>query len=379
MKILYISHSSYIGGAERSMMYMAMGQKDSLLLAPSYGDCPIFELYKENNVNYKILTIPGLFYHQYGKLTILKVCYFIFFLPNLFKLFNLIKKEKAKIIHFNDVVFAPYVPFLKMIYGSRLKIVTHIRSRLPRHRLGVSRYFFTKWLKKSDRLIAIGDAENEPFKDLDKSVIFRNPVSFDNYKPKYKKNSTLIKKYNLSDSDITAGVFSMLHPGKGHSFLINTLNEYFKKSEDKKLKIIIFGKGKLENRIRNLIKESEYNDRFILAGQINNVYETMEGCDFIIRPEEHGMLGRDILEANALGIPILTSVLDIKLYSDILKEDFNCKTFSPLNGKEFQISLKVMLNKYRELRGKTRKNEFGFLLKEKYNEKLNTIYENLNA
>ncbi|MDA3838335.1 MAG: glycosyltransferase [Candidatus Delongbacteria bacterium] len=374
-KVLYISHSSFIGGAERSMMYMAMSNPESLLLTPKFAfkNCPIFELYKKNNINYETLTIPALFYHQYGKITIAKLIYFFLFLPNLFKLFKYIRKG-YNILHFNEVVFAPTIWILKVFFGKRLKIVVHIRTRLPKNKFGLWRKLFIFWLKKSDYIITIGKKESEPFNDFQNQKMLINPISYEDYIPLFNKTNYLINSFKIANKKIIVGIFGSMHNAKGQSFVIDYL---LNSSIDNRLVFIFFGEGPLLKTLKNKVIQNNLKTQIIFANQVNNVLECMEGCDFIIRAEIYGYFGRDILEANSLGVPILTSKCKENIYEHLLEEGVNGYSFIPLDYNSFTNKLNKILINFKEIRGNSVKLKKGFILSGEYYKELEKIYEQL--
>jgi hypothetical protein len=374
-KILYISHSSFIGGAERSMMYMAMSNPKSLLLAPKFAfkNCPIIELYEKNKVNYEFLTIPALFYHQYGNITFLKIVYFLMFIPNLLCLFKYYRNG-YRILHFNDVVFAPTIWILKILFGKRLKIIAHVRSRLPKNRFGLWQKTFVYCLKKSDFIISIGKKELAPFSTIKNRQILINPISYENYKPFFYKTDYLEKKFNIDKNKIIVGIFGTLHHAKGQDFIIN---HFISRTIDKKLVLIIFGIGPLLKTLKNKVKKNNLDSKILFANQVSNVFECMEGCDFIIRPEIYGYFGRDILEANSLGIPILTSKCKENIYEHLLEEGINGYSFTPLDSDCFANSLSRMLTNYNRIRGNSVELKKGYILSEDYYKELQKIYDQL--
>ncbi len=371
MKTLFISHSSQIGGATRSILYAIKKCDNYLLLVPDNG--PILDLYKSENINYEVLKVPTIYYSQYSKIGLRTVASFLLRLPNIFKLMKYINNE-YKIIHFNEIVFAPTAYLLKLIYGDKIKIVVHARVTMPVYRLGLSRKIFRYMLSKMDYIIAIGNPE---FSDLPNGVrktILTNPVDHGSYNPIFKKSNYLHDKFNISKEYIIAGAFAQIHVGKGQDFILESLA---KLNINKKIKIIFFGKGAdvYVQSLQNIIKDSIYRDDIIFAGYINNLYECMEGCDFLIRAEDFGLLGRDIMEANSVGLPILTSIDEKQDYSNIIRDGDNAITFKPKNSEDFLSALNLMLENYQKMRCWSVENKFGYVDSGEYCNSLKEIWK----
>lgn len=369
MKILYISHTSNIGGAARSLMYMAKGIKEHLILLPQNGT--ITEEYNKNGLKYEFCRIPALFYSQYQSLGIISILSFIRHFFNIFKLAKYIK-QGYNIFHFNEVVFAPVIFLLKLYYRNDIKIVIHVRVFMPKYRLGITRKIFTYMLKKSDYIIGIGEKELELFQEYKNKEILYNSVDMGDYIAMYKKTNYLHKKYNIGNDKKIAGYFGAIHKGKGQDFIVNVLKN--KKMDN--LIVIFFGDGEMKEELENTIKNSGIKN-IVFAGFINNVFECMEGCDFILRAEDFGLYGRDILEANLLGVPMLASKSEDNKEEKLIQNGINGYYFKPFDEKQFTEKLELLMTEHNSMRGNSLKMNIGIISSDEYSKKITKIYETL--
>lgn len=373
MKTLFISHSSQVGGATRSIMYGIKNCDKYLLLVPNEG--PILPLYDDEKIKYEIVHIPALFYSQYSKITLRAIISFLYRLPNIFKLIRYINQGYT-IIEFNEIVFAPTAYLLKLFYKDKIKIILHARVTMPIYRFGWSKYFFHYFLKKADHIIAIGQTEFDDLpKNCSKSILI-NPVDFGRYTPTFNKSNYLHDRYGIPKGSVIAAIFGQLHIGKGQDFIVHALTQT---TIPNNVFFIFFGNGneKYIEQLKYMTSKFFLKDKIIFAGYVNNVYECMEGCDFIIRSEDFGLLGRDIMEANSLGIPILTSIDNTKDYSMLIKEEHNALTFVPKNMLSFINQLNNMLILHSKMRGWAHKDQFGYTNSEYYCNNLKKIWRKL--
>ena len=374
-KVLYISHSSDIGGAARSLMFLVKEDPNAHVLVPSWG--PILTEYRRYGISYDYLRLPVLYHSIYNDVHNESLNDFINRLivdyPNIKKLERYIN-EGYTVFHLNEIIFAPLIPVLRYLFGNKIKIVTHVRLTMP-----CSHYMtriFTYCLKKSDYLIGVVESVLDPFQSYSEKKVIYNPVDFGPYLPSYRRTEYLNDTYNIPRNKKIIGYFGMLHKGKGQDFLIEYL---VKKKEklDRECIIIFFGDGPMYRELLNKVTENELSKTIHFAGLIQNVYEAMEGCDFIVRTDETGDFGRDILEANSLGVPILISRKSTNRDDQLFKESYNGYGFLPGDFTEFDNKWNQMLLHYRELRGNTVRDQFGYTLSSGYYGKVKEIFDSL--
>lgn len=349
---------------------MAGGFKNEcLVLLPKKG--PICELYKENNISTQILRVPALFYSQYTKLGSESILSFFYHFIGIFKLVVHIKNRNYRLIHFNEVVFAPTVALIKMIFRNQIKIVVHSRIELPFGKYGFVQKYFKKCLSCIDYGIAISPVEAKSFPEGIKFDIIINPVGFGSYQPFFRKSNFLHDKYNIPNSKVIVGVFGVLHKGKGQEPLVRHLinNRY------ENITIFIIGSGPLEVKLRTMSSKLK---NIYFTGAVLNPYVYMESCDFIIRFEENGLLGRDVLEANALGVPLLAYVASENDYSNLVDNRINSVLINNLSDESINYGIMQMMKKYQYYRGRSISMRFGYILIDDYVLKIKSIYSKLS-
>ena len=128
---------------------------------------------------------------------------------------------------------------------------------------------------------------------LNKGFIVPNPLP----------NNLLLPCRDLSSNKIVA--VGRLEPMKGHFFLLKVFSSFVKKFPDYKL--IIYGKGSLQSELENYANANCPANSVIFAGFCENVLEQIKDAAIYILPSEYEGISNALLEAMALGLPIIAT------------------------------------------------------------------------
>ena len=114
---------------------------------------------------------------------------------------------------------------------------------------------------------------------------------------------------------------------KNHKFLIDLFIEILKK--DKNSKLILIGKGPLENEIRNLVREERIENSVIFLGIRDDINKVLSAMDYFLFPSLFEGIPLTLIEAQANGVPIIMSD---KINRDV-RINYNCFAIT-LNDKK---------------------------------------------
>ena len=124
---------------------------------------------------------------------------------------------------------------------------------------------------------------------------------------------------------------------KGHRYLIGALAEM----KDTDWNLWLVGEGSLLPDIKKMAKESGLNGRVRFWGNRNDVPELLARADIFVFPSLWEGLGIALLEAGAVGLPIVaTAVGGIK---DILQDNKNALLVAPENEADLGAAIKWMI------------------------------------
>ena len=155
---------------------------------------------------------------------------------------------------------------------------------------------------------------------------------------------------------------------KNHRCIIESAN----KLKERNILFICIGEGELKCEIEKMIKDKNLNNKISCVGLTNNVNKYLNEGDIFILPSKWEGFPISIIEAMAVGIPIIAS--DVGGVSDIVKSHINGILIEP-NSIQLSDSIVQLLD------NKTLREEYGYNAKktsEKFSvEKMTTRYIDL--
>lgn len=143
--------------------------------------------------------------------------------------------------------------------------------------------------------------------------IVRIPSAVDGarYRPDRQARVRVREVFRFPYDVLVVGVVAQLIPRKGHARLFRILPELVRREQ--RLRVVCFGRGPLEARLRAALRASNLEGNVILAGFRPDLAELLPGLDVLVHPAEREGLGVAILEAASCGVPVVaTSVGGVK-------------------------------------------------------------------
>jgi len=114
------------------------------------------------------------------------------------------------------------------------------------------------------------------------------------------------------------GSFGRLSPEKGHAILIKACQELL---QQKKLALILVGDGPEMENLKALTKSLKVEDQVFLEGQQDNMGDYYQAIDLFVLPSLSEGLPFVVLEAMAMGKPVLAT--DVGAISEVIKDGEN--------------------------------------------------------
>ena len=133
------------------------------------------------------------------------------------------------------------------------------------------------------------------------------PVGINSEEFRPTKEEVLTEKAKIGEC-IRILTVARLHPNKGLTYLLQAMPQLIEDYPSSKL--IIIGRGPIENQIRELIHQLSLENHVILLTEpipnkeMNKIYS---GCDVFVLPSIKEPFGRVILEAMACGKPVIAT------------------------------------------------------------------------
>ena len=97
-----------------------------------------------------------------------------------------------------------------------------------------------------------------------------------------------------------------LHPQKGHQFLIEAVEELVRR-RGRSLRLVIFGKGESEERLRNYVKTHQLESSITLAGFVEDPRHWYPKADLFVLPSLFEGMPNALIEAVECGVPALAT------------------------------------------------------------------------
>ena len=318
LKILYIHHDALLTGSLVSLNNMLSALDKNLfqpiVVLPTDGPAKDFLITAGYTVHvrsfFPFFTTPGprcLSRDNAKQLTAL--------IPN-FRLRAFIKKINPDIIHLNDK--ATLSAGISCI-GLKIPIVQHSRSAFH-----ITACTFNKWICQTliklyaKHIICISEDEQQGFESINNKSIIFNTVNKALSKEAIKKRISTRESFSIKADDFVIGIAENLGVYKGLFEVINLAGEILSKNYPIKVKFMLVGKiAENDNLSRygfnlsskayvdDFIKKNNYEDRIIVTGYRKDALDLIAAMDTIVIAKAHGVLGRQPIEAQSVGVPVV--------------------------------------------------------------------------
>ena len=233
-----------------------------------------------------------------------RLSYIIIFILSIFKLHKILKKDQPDFIIIHLMTSIPLV--LLLLFNYKTKFILRI-SGYPK--LNFLRSFFWKIVGKKIYLITTPTkltlnllCETRIF-NLNKIKYLPDPVlNLDEIKDKKNKKEN-IEKY-LSSENTILSIGRLTHQ-KNFNFLIMAFKEINKKYPN--LNLVILGDGEEMNKLKNLIKKINLEEKIFLVGYKKNVYDYLKNSKMFVLTSLWEDPGFVLIEAAYMNKTVLSS------------------------------------------------------------------------
>ena len=112
-------------------------------------------------------------------------------------------------------------------------------------------------------------------------------------------------EFDLNPDHRTIGMLAQFIPRKGHRFLISAAPEILSRFPE--ARILLFGKGPLQNSIRKQCSRKQLGDKILFAGFRDDMERILPCLNVVVHPATLEGLGVSLLQAAAAGVPIVAT------------------------------------------------------------------------
>lgn len=271
----------------------------------------------------------------------------------LFKLRSVIKKEKPDIL-FSTMTYLNALIYLSVkLLKKKPKII--MRSavfesiNLAEFEPFIVRRLAQKAYRKADRIVVMTEAmKKDLIEHLEASPenikIIPNMADISHIRDKGEEK---IKGMSIAKgSGPLIGAMGRLELQKGFDILIKAFSAYTLKNS---AKLLIIGEGSERKELEGLSGEFGIKRDVLFAGHQDNPYPLLKKCDLFILSSRYEGFPNALLEAMALGLPVIAA--DVKSGpSDIITPGLNGVLVTPESDKELLEAIDRVLSdrEYRE-------------------------------
>lgn len=226
----------------------------------------------------------------------------------LWKLRGLIREFKPDIVHTHLFTSSFWGRIAAFLSRRKLVMTEHNTSDWKRwyHRLA------NKLLSLvTERFIAVSQTVKDSLVKSDriapeKVSVIRNGVSISRLVP-HEERREARQKLNCEDDDILAVTIAALNEQKGHKYLIESAKEFVRKKPN--VKIACVGDGPLRRELENHVSSESLSKNIIFTGSRRDIGDILNAADIFVMPSLYEGLSISLLEAAAMGKPIITTAV----------------------------------------------------------------------
>lgn len=228
---------------------------------------------------------------------------------------KLVIKEKPDIIHAH-LVLGKYLRFLpikkqgiKLIFTVH-NIIENYFSKDKNDKKKFREYKECQHLvdKYGMTLVALHDSMNKELRNYfhtDKVVTINNGIQMERFARELYDRETVRTNLGFRTSDFVIGNVGRLHPQKNHDLILDVFAKLSETREN--VKLLLIGKGDLEDKIRSRIQQLELEDKVVMLKNRPDIPELMSAMDVFLFPSRWEGYGNVLLEAQCMGLPCIVS------------------------------------------------------------------------
>lgn len=228
---------------------------------------------------------------------------------------KLVLQEKPDIIHVH-LVFDKYLrilPLKKLNVSLVYTVHNIIGNYFSKDRRNKKKYWeYRECQRLIDKhgmtLVALHDSMNKELRDYfhtDRVVTINNGIQTERFSKELYDASKVRASLGLGELDFVIGNVGRFHPQKNHNLILDIFAKVLESKENAKL--LLVGKGDLEEEIRTRIKELDIEDKVVLLKNRSDIPELLSVMDVFLFPSRWEGQPVSLLEAQCMGVHCVIS------------------------------------------------------------------------
>jgi len=199
----------------------------------------------------------------------------------------------------------------------------------------------------SDKIIVISKNQYEDIVNKyrvatpNKTCIIPLGFQFETFRIKADKNELRFRKiFGFSEKDIIVASVGRLVPIKNHNMFIDCASK-FKHYDKHPVKFVIVGDGELRSQLESYINQLGLNDFVTITGWVTNMAQVYQEVDLLVLTSNNEGTPVTIIEANAMGIPVVAT--NVGGIPDIIINGENGFLVPPNDIESMSKMLKILI------------------------------------
>ena len=227
-----------------------------------------------------------------------------------------LEQIRPDLIHINDKAALNVGVSLK---HTGIPIVQHSRSTYATTACKFGKYVSAKTIKEfANHIICISEDEEDGFDRFSNKSIIYNSVDFKLINNALVKRGETRKELGISEQEVLIGFAAHVSKKKGAWDFLELVKKLKKSPESKFLLCgqldehgsTLLNDGKVlsispKTYVETFIKENNLENQLIVTGFRKDILELIAAMDVLIVPNKNGVLGRQPIEGQALGVTVI--------------------------------------------------------------------------
>jgi glycosyltransferase involved in cell wall biosynthesis len=312
-RVLYVNHTSHVGGGERSLLTLLDGLNGAVDVAVACPEGPLFD--EVEKAGHHAVSIRG----TEGSLklhpseTPLAVGQLAFTARELVRAS---RAFDADLLHANSIRAGLSAGIAARISGT--PAVVHLRDRLPAGPLAGLTYDLLS--RTATQVVANSQYTADRYLEShasDTLHVVHNPVDLSRFEPKRTSRSDARRRLGLTPDQPVLGVVAQITPWKAQDDAVRIAAELKPRYPD--LRLVIVGSAKFVSRatrfdnvayleeLKELTRSLNLSDDVMFVGERQDVPEIMRALDVLLVPSWEEPFGRAIIEGMAMALPVIAT------------------------------------------------------------------------
>ena len=220
---------------------------------------------------------------------------------------KIIKKNNIDTVYSYTFYNSAYVMLAAFLAGCKKRITHSHRVCYDEEKVNFLKLIFAKTVVSffaTDRLACNTAAGKGLY--VNSFKVIDNGIDVGKYKYDENRRSVLRKEFGIKDDTVVLGSIGTLNNNKNQKFILDIVYE-LNRVRKKEVKAIIIGDGQNRKELEEYAQEKKIADDVLFLGEKRDVSEYYNVFDFFILPSKKEGLPYVLLEAQANGVPVISS------------------------------------------------------------------------